>query len=280
MRITFWSPIHGQAAVTSNMLVVAFLSGILHKKKSIITQTQFNNNNLEGPLVGSNLKNRSAEDYFRGTGLDTLIRSFKAAHVTLNDVENCCISFQNTNVSLLPGTTKINRAHFNDEINKAILGLLNQIDDLYDITFLDVNSGENPVSMEIVKKSDLVVVNLPQNIHVSDDFFENQQKKLETGGEFFYLFGNYDCDSRYNINMLRKRYKKYVNKENSGAIPHNALYLDAQNSGSVSEFIKLNINCKKSDVNYYFIEKSCSATNKIIKKINAIKIKKDKERIS
>jgi len=272
MRVTFWSPIHGQAAATSNMMVVAFLAGIEHRKRSIITQTQFNNNNLEAPLVGSNVRNSVAENFFRGTGIDTLIRSFKASQVTKDDVENCCISNENTNVSLLPGTSKSNRSYFDDEMEKTLLRLFNQVDQLYDMMFIDVNSGNNPLSMEIIKSSDLVIINLPQNCHVIDDFFEYQKDQIK--GEVFYLFGNYDNNSRYNIKNLRRRYRKYITKDNSGVIPHNTLYLDAQNDGKVVDFIKNNINCRESDSNYYFMEKSKSATSKIIKFASAIKNKK------
>lgn len=273
MKIAFWSPIHGQATTTSNMITVAFLSGIIHKKKCIITQTQFCNNNLEAPLVGSNLKNRSSEDFFRGMGLDALIRSFKAAPVDFNTAENCCISFANTNVSLLPGTAKVNWNHFYDEANKSLPQLINQIDLLYDITFLDLNSGDNPISMEIIRNADLVVVNLPQNIHIIEDYFTNQREKIK--GEAFYLIGNYDCDAKYNLSTIRKKYHKFISKDNSGAVPYNTLYLDAQNESRVVDFIRDNINCKKSDSNYYFMERSKSATAKIIKAADAIKTKKE-----
>lgn len=276
MRITFWSPIHGQATVTSNMVVIALLSGIIYKMRCIMTQTQFNNNNLEAPLVGERLKNDNSEDYFRGTGIDALIRNFKAAQVKYEDVENCCISFPNTNVSLLPGTAKNNKSYFDDEMNKVLLKLLAQIDSLYDFIFLDVNSGANELSKDIMLSSDLVVVNLPQNIHVIEEYMSCQDSLMKgLKGDIFYLIGNYDNSSRYNISNLRRRYHKYMNKNNSGVIPHNTLYLDSQNDSRVVEFIKDNVNCREPDCNYYFMKKAKSATRKIIN--NAMKTNKKGE---
>jgi len=260
MKIAFWSPIHGQTGTTSNILVTAIITGMIYRKKSLLTQTQFSFNNLEAPLVGSNSKNEGTTDYFRDVGLDSLIRSFKAAKLDRDAIENCCISLSNTNLSLLPGTSKNNKDFFEFEMSTVLLNILKTMEGFHDVLFMDISAGDNALSMQIIEDSNLTVVNLNQNMGVVDGFFANHRENIK--GKVFYLFGNYDCNSKYNINNIRRRYKE-ITISNSGVIPYNTSFLDAQCDGKVIDFMKENILCGKNDSNWYFIHKAKSATDKI-----------------
>jgi hypothetical protein len=102
--------------------------------------------------------------------------------------------------------------------------------------------------------SDLVVVNLSQNMGMLDIFFPYYRELIRS--KVFYLFGNYDVDSKYNINNIRRRYWKEITLVNSGVIPYNTEFLDAQCDGRVCEFIRENLGCNKNDHNRFFIKKS------------------------
>lgn len=260
MKIVFWSPVHGQSASTSNTLIISLLAGIFMKKKCLLTQTHFNYNNLEAPLVQSNTK--SDLDYFMDVGIDALVKRFKAERINYKIIENCCISLIDTNISLLPGTTKINREDFEDEIGLIAPGLIKEFDLFYDYVFVDANPSQNELSSKLMEDASLVVVNLSQNIGVVDMFFQSFRSEIKN--KVFYLFGSYDCNSIYNINNIRRKYKE-VTISNSGVIPYNTGFKDAQIGGRVIEFVRKNLNCNKSNSNYYFMMKSIAATEKIIK---------------
>ncbi len=260
MEIVFWSPVHGQSASTSNTLIFTLLSGIRDKKKCILTQTHFNYNNLEAPLVQSNSK--SASEFFMDVGIDALVKRFKAERISQKTIENCCISLPKTIISLLPGTTKINREDFEDEIGLIAPRLIREVDKYYDLVIVDASPSRNDLSQKLMDDAAVVVVNLSQNIGVIDTFFHSFKPSINN--RVFYLFGSYDCDSKYNINNIRKRYKE-INVSNSGVIPYNTKFKDAQIESSVVEFVRKNINCSKLSDNNYFMMKSISATEKIIK---------------
>lgn len=262
MKIVFWSPYHGQAGTTSNILAISLIAGMVNKKRVILTQTQFDMNNLEAPLVGANSKNKESLEYFRGTGIDALLRSYKASPLSLSDIENCCISFEGTNLSLLPGSSKTNKIHFDTEMENSIRGLFSHIEKFYDIIFVDVSSGVSPLSVKIIKQCDLLVINLSQNIGVVNNYLANPVEGIK--GEVFYLFGNYDPNSKYNLSNLRRKNLKKIDKNGSGAVPYNTSFLDAQNDGVVIDFLRDNLRTSKSDANKYFIERITSSTNKII----------------
>ncbi len=260
MKIVFWSPVHRQSGMTSNILITALLCGMYDKKHCLITQTHFNYNNLEAPLVENNTKN--AGDYFMDVGIDALIRRFKAEKINKQVIENCCISLPGTNISLLPGTAKTNRDAFEYEIGLIVPGLMREIEAYYDLVFVDVNPSMNGLSQKLMDDADLVVINLSQNIGMMNIFFHSFQAFMDS--KLFYLFGNYDCNSKYNINNIRRKYKR-INPANSGVIPYNTGFKDAQIESRVVEFVRRNLNCKSQSENYYFMMKSASAARKIWK---------------
>ncbi|NLZ82582.1 MAG: hypothetical protein GX915_02845 [Clostridiales bacterium] len=261
MKIVYWSPYHGQAGTTSNMLINGVLSSILYKQKSILTHTHFTLNNLELPLVGSNAKNIDSRGYFQDVGIDALIRNYKSAILTQEDLYNCCISIPNTSLSLLPGTSKNNEVSFEYEMNKVLINILKSIEGMSDIVFIDVCSGNNPISLKIIEDSDITIVNLSQNQEVIYSYFSTY-KDIHHGKQF-YLLGNYDANSRYNLSNIRRRYHKFIKPNNSGVIPHNTGFLDSLNDGKVVEFIRDNISADRDDENYYFMSMAMEVSEKI-----------------
>lgn len=263
MKIAYWSPVHGQTGATSNMLANALITGILYRKRCLLTHTHFMLNNLEAPLVGRNAKNADSSGYFQDVGLDALVRSFKAGKLTREDLENCCISIPNTKVSLLPGTSKRNQASFEYEMNMVILKLLRTMEELVDVVFIDVCSGKHPLSHKILEASDVIVINLSQNTGLIEACLSNYPNL--TKQKVFYLIGCYDDNSKYNINNIRRHYRKYLKASNSGVIPYHTSFRDALCDGRAAEFIKDNLGCCKNDENLFFIEEAKKSTEKISK---------------
>lgn len=263
MKIVYWSPMHGQAGSTSNMLATALIAGIQYRKSCLLMHTHFNLNNLEAPLVGSNAKNVDSIGYFQDVGMDALVRSFKAARLGKEDLENCCIAIPNTKISLLPGTSKSNQASFEHEMDLVILNLLRTMEELVDIVFIDVCSGNHPLSFKIIEDSDVIVVNLSQNTGVMEAYFTDYQNLLQQ--KVFYLVGNYDDNSKYNINNMRRHYRKFMKISNSGIIPYNTAFHDALCDGRVSEFVKDNLRCSKEDENQCFVAEARHVASKICK---------------
>ena len=143
MKIAYWSPVHGQAGTTSNILVTALIAEIVYRKKSLLTQTHFNFNNLEAPLVGSNSKNTASSDYFRDVGLDALVRSFKASKLNKEILENCCIFPSEYECQPSPGTSKSNKS-FDYEMETVLLNLIRTIEEIVGMVFVDISAGSNP----------------------------------------------------------------------------------------------------------------------------------------
>lgn len=249
---------HGQTGTTSNLLAIAVTSTIIYKYKNMVTQTHFNLNNLEAPLLSTS--NNDSKEYFMDIGIDALARSLKSSYLDSTVIENCTISLLHKQLSLLPGTTKNNKDIYEFDMSKTILSILNAAANCHDIIFIDTNSGRNDLTMKILNNADIIVVNLSQNKNIMDDFTSNynfNDKKI------FYLIGNYDPNSKYNYNNLRKIYR-FMKKKNTAVIPYNTEFMDVQSDGEVISYIMKNLECKKEEENAYFIKEVKLAVNKLL----------------
>lgn len=262
MKITFWSPVHGQTKTTSNMIAIAIFSTILYEQNNMVMQTNFKLNNLEIPLVGTHTK--VVGEYFNGDiGLDALARSIKSEPLNKEVIHNCSISMLNQGLNLLPGTTKLNREHYEDKLIPVLSSIINSIEKNYDIVFIDTNSGlSDEITKRVIDMSDIIVVNLCQNKMVLEEYFkENPLGNYDN--KLFYLLGSYDKESKYSIRNIKRIYKEYI-KNNIAAIPYNTKYMDSLSSGKTISYMENCLEQSKLDDNKYFTACITEASKKIL----------------
>lgn len=236
-KIVFWSPYHGQGQ-TSNLHAAALIMSLLHKKRVLLMQTHLYKNNLEFPLVGQNANSGEKSDLFHDIGLDTAVTFSNMKKLNLKMLENCCLSFSNTSLLLLPGTGIRNRETFERDIGKSVINVIMDANACVDLVLIDANSGEDELSARLMSIADLIIINLTQRHYVLESFFDDYGEAFLHRKNVFYLFGDYDDNSVYNINNCREKYKKYIKRYNSGVIPYCTEYLDAQNECNVISFMR------------------------------------------
>ena len=66
MKIAFWSPLHGTGA-SSGLIAMATAISVIYSEKTVVTQTHYNLNNLERPLLGSSDKIFQIRKYYGRT---------------------------------------------------------------------------------------------------------------------------------------------------------------------------------------------------------------------
>lgn len=238
MKIAFWSPLHGTGA-SSSLLAFGVACSYLKAKKIIVTQTHFNLNNLERPLLGMS----DSKELFRDTGLDAIMRHFKSGNITEEHIRDCSIKIHDY-LYLMAGTGIPNREGFENNIARSMLvHILSVMENYFDIVLVDTNSGNNEYSMKIIDECDVVVVSMRQNRFFLEKFFD---EGLFENKKVFYLFSDYDPDSKYSLFNIRHLYKN-INKSNSAYLPHDTGYMDAVSDGRVRKYISSNL---ESDMGY------------------------------
>ena len=243
MKIAFWSPLHG-TGTTSSMLAVAIAYAELENKKVLLTQTHYNLNNLEQPLIGD----VGEEDFFRDIGIDAVLRHFKSGNITKDQISDCTIQVGRS-LYLLAGTRNSSREGYESSMVKGMLShIFREVEKYYDIVFIDTNSGENEYSLSVIEECDAVVILLDQNLYMLDSFFENDILKNKN---IFYLFADYDSESKYSLKNLSHKYKK-INKYNSACIMHSAQFSDAISDKKVFKFITDDLDCDRFHTGFTF----------------------------
>ena len=268
MNIAFWSPMHG-TGTTSALLALSVAYSEMERKKILLTQTHYNLNNLEYPLLGDVRE----DDFFRDTGIDAALRLFKSGNVTEGQLTDCTIKI-GKNLYLLAGTHSSNREGFeSDMIKSMIIHILRIAGEFYDVVFTDTNSGVSGYSMKILEESDAVVVSLNQNLFMLDSFLSSDRLKDK---KVFYLFTDYDHKRKYNIKNISAKYKQ-IGKSNSGVIPHSAHFAASICDKKVYGYITDNLGCDSDHTDYGFFSELKDTTDKLGRFLETVKSGKTKK---
>ncbi len=234
MKIAFWSPLHG-TGTTAGLAAAVLAASKETDKRILMTQTHFNLNDLERPLI-SGLEGSNRDDFFMNMGIDAVIKYYKAGDLTRDILESCVFNISDR-VSLLSGTRQTSRsAYDNGIVNKIIAHVYEVAEQYYDLLVIDTNAGYSASSLMTLESSDIIVVNLRQNRHMLDELFSNKVFMSFDPDRIFYIFGSYDPDSKYNLHNIRRLYKP-VNSSNSEGIPHCTAYMDALSEKRTIRFI-------------------------------------------
>ena len=255
-KIVFWSPLHGQGQ-TSNLHIISLIMSLLHKMNVLMMQTQMSMNNLEGPLIGKSMGNIGTEEeyMFQDIGLDAAVM-YSRMNMLIGDIlESCCITFPKTSLLLLPGTETKNRETFERDVSSAICRMISHAEDNVDIVMIDTNSGKDDLSAKLMSSADVIVINLTQRNYIISKFFVEYGEMLNKYKNVFFIFGNYDRYSGYNIINCIRKLGKYINKDNAGVIPYCTKYMDAQNDCNILSMIREGLLSSKVADKYYFKER-------------------------
>lgn len=259
-------------------------------------QTHISMNNLEGPLVGKNVDlNITKEDnIFQDIGLDAAVMYSRIDKLTESTLESCCLTFPDTSLLLLPGTEIKNKETFERDICRYIFRMIHSAEQYVDIVMIDANSGNDDLSFKLMSSADLIIINLTQRRHVLNKLFQEYENRFNDYSNIFFLFGAYDNNSGYNINNCRRKYWKYINKNNSAVIPYSTKYMDAQNECNILKMIKeglytynldeasklnkllksrFKLSKYKDEETNYFFNQSCQCALKIMNKLNTLESK-------
>ena len=248
--VTFWSPFIGQAKVTSSMCAIVAAFAMQYPELEIaLSHTQPESIELEERLdcrIGFTGK----RELYEKTGLSALVLQYMQVGLTSERIRRCAIPLFMKSLYLFSGIGK--KEAFN-QIQYSIL--TEKIVQEFDITFLDLTSGEKEESFQFMKMADVVVVVLPQKPSCLEKFSKQYIEKLE-GKEVCIVIGGYVGISKYNETYF-KRKKEYRTKWKwLGTVPMNIGFMDAMIEGRTLEFFLKNELIGKKEKNYEFMEQT------------------------
>jgi CO dehydrogenase nickel-insertion accessory protein CooC1 len=255
MQVSFWSNFH-QLGTTHNMIAIAVLTALEYRMRILMAHNHFDKSALEYAFIDRKNIYHELTD-LSDTGIDALSRVIKFNKLEKNDISSYTTTILKNRLDLLCGTRNTNKELYLNNLKSVIQMILQSAVKYYELVFVDTASGNNDISCKIIEKSDLVIVNLNQNVLVLEDFvncFGDIKDKA------MIILSRYDKDSRYNLKAIKRRFG-FVNIH---VIPYNIGFADAcSESGAIDFFLK-NLNAEKDDYNYYFIKAVREAAEAIL----------------
>ena len=251
MKISFWSPIHGQSKTSSNICAISIMASMMNKQNNIITESDGHSKSLKYALTGD--KNSSRDLAMSNTGVAAVVNYVKSALLSYETLSTCSIALLNGHLNYIPGITHSERKFYDvSSIDSIIANAISSMNQFCDNVFIDVGAFRNSLTLKVARESDIILVCLPQNINLVHNFFERFDSYGLDKDKIIYVIGSYDEKSSYNLKNIMRTFDD-INRHNIGVIPYNIEFADYFNNGCVVDFIQRNYACTKNDENYFFI---------------------------
>lgn len=246
--VTFWGLKAGQGATSSNLISVAAINGMDYHHRTLLSNTQFDSNTIEQAFINSNRTINTLHNYST-LGLDQLENLARSKQLSNNSIKDYTVPIF-AGLDLLPSTSKPS-SDMHTNITDVIGSIYQSSKNVYDLTLVDVHPGDNKLTNEILHHSDLIVVNLNQNVIVLKAFFELIKQTPDLFSKMIIVIGQYDYSSKYTIKNISRTFKSKIPVY---AIPHNSNFMDACNEQQVVEFFLKRKNINSTHEDYSFME--------------------------
>jgi hypothetical protein len=260
MHIVFWSNVHGQCGVTSNLAAMALELTLNYRYKVLMLHNEFNNPSLDEIFLDQGTLENVNDNMF-DIGIDALMRYCKYNALNQENFKNYTTTILKNKLDLLQGTAMTNRENFYSELEHMEDHILNSALTYYDFVFSDATAGDC-YSQSLLERADIIVVNLSQNKQVIKDFFNHEVYSVYHE-KCFFLMGKYDHASKYNRKNLIRQFdfnqqnslKKLLGKNDKvGIIPYDVQYLDALNDGKATDYFLLGSKSSKKETKEPFFK--------------------------
>lgn len=233
MLVAFWSNLHAQSGVSTNMLLISLTFAIKEKLKVMACSSQDGDLSLERSLL-YDLDNFIG-DKLMNYGFEPMMRYAKNGLLNKDNFSDFALPLINgLNYDLFIGSKISKQGQMERETyENSLLEILEMSKLKYDLTFVDVSSGNaKALSNSIMDISDLIVVNTNQNETAikclkQSSILERYKDKI------IYLLGRYEDGVCFNKKNIMRRYelKPMI------TVPYTAQLIDVINRGETAEFI-------------------------------------------
>lgn len=267
-RIVFWSPYESMTGSTHTAIAVSTLMGMTHKVTSLLMQANFNSRKMESAFTPYEELKQSGVFENSNIGINALIRLISSNKLTADSIQNYAKPVLKERLDVLYGMSADDEDGYNQLVNNLPY-MTRKADEIYDLVFVDMPKGLNKKCIiDTLADAEIIVCVINQDAVKYSDFFDiittNETLKDKTK---LIVMADYESASKFNVMNVKLKYKV---KDPLYVIPHNYMFSDACNAGTVVDFLYKNINADPKDYNGNFIFQSLNIVNDIV---NIAKIK-------
>lgn len=271
--ISFWSEGDRETGKTSSLAAISTLLSIENTYKTLIFNTEYNDSSLENCFWAPKkpkketfmLENRAD----LATGTTGVVKAILSNKTSPEIIKNYTKTIYKNRLEILT-EDNITQEDYKNQRNtyKDIAKIANRY---YNLVLIDI-SGKlyDSVTASILEESDLIIVNLPQNLKKINDYIElKQTNRIFNKEKTIVLIGKCDRNSKYNA----KNVSRYTNIKELYPIPYNTQFLEATNEGKITEFFTKFRGKVYPDENTYFLEEVKNVTERILEKLKELQMR-------
>ncbi len=279
--ITFWSNTKKQTGQTMSLTAIATSMAIEHEYKILIISTKYNDNTLQ-LCFGEMNKNKTLLKKLMqnpgmavDNGIEGLSKMAYSNRMTPDSIQNYTHVIYKNRLEVLYGYKEVEDRPTKEEylkIKDKYKDIIYNASKFYDIVFVDLDKGlEDDVTKQILKISDIVVVNVEQKMEMINGFNDliHSQSELKPNNIILNI-GRFDSHSKYSI----KNISRYTGiKEDILSIPYNTLFFEASSEESVADlFLKIR-KIDEADRNATFVKSAKDGAEKLIYKMKELQMR-------
>ncbi len=276
--ITFCSNETKETGQTLSLAAIASYMAIEHNYKILIVSTNFNDLSLENcfweysKIRPTGAMNNNTSNIGLQSGIEGLLKVLNSNKTSTEIVKNYSrIVLRDRLDVLLSPVTKSYQEY--TELTPYYTNILQMANRYYDLVFVDLCKKMPPKDVsEILKISDIVMMNLTQRLKTVNDFIElREQNDFYQRKNVMLAIGRYDKFSKYNNKNITRYLRE---KKLLSVIPYNTLFFEACSEGTVIDFLlKVKNITDETDRNYTFVKEVKAIDNAIIFKLQELQMK-------
>ncbi len=271
--VSFWSDNKRETGKTSSIAAIATNMAMNNTYKMLIFDTAYNNSSLQECFI----KNKKSKKINFGTqqnivGLDTGIKGVTKAILSNKTSPEIITNYTQTifknRLEILTGTDELEDEYIKQRGTfKEIVKMANKF---YNLVFVDLaGDTRDSAEREILEMSDIIVVNLNQNIKSFNNYLNLRKNGMFANKKnLILLMGRADLDSKYNAKNL----SRVIMEKDIYAIPYATQFFEATGEGTVDEYFIKFSSKKYEDINTKFIECTNKISERILEKIKELQM--------
>lgn len=272
--VSFWSDGEKETGKTSSLAAISTYISMENNIKTLLFNTEYNDVSLENCFWEQKRVNKKNEfmPFFKtdlATGTTGVAKAVLSNKTSPEIIKNYTKTIFKDRLEILT-ETKITKEDYEAQ-RKTYKEIAKIASRYYNLVWVDISGNEDDlVTRSILEESDLIIVNLPQNLKKINDYLELKQRdRLFDTTKTIVLIGKCDRESKYNA----KNVSRYINVKDSYPVPYNTRFLEAANEGKVDEYFMKYRSKLHQDENTYFIEEIKEISERILEKIKELQMR-------
>ena len=272
--ISFWSDGEKETGKTSSIAAIATYLSINSNYKTLMFNTEYNDSSLENCFWEQKKNKRNMEFMLKdradiAAGTSGVAKAVLSNKTSPEIVKNYTKTIFKNRLEILT-EPKISQEDYETQraTYREIARMSNRY---YNLVFVDITGSlEDNITRNMLEISDIIVVNLPQNLKKINEYYElKQTEPLFDKYKTVVLIGKCDRQSKYNA----KNIARYMNIKDLYPVPYTTQFLEATNEGKVDEyFMKYRVK-SHPDENTYFVEEIKNISTRLLEKIKELQMR-------